>query len=144
VKFLAVAERRVENSLLFVCLVNTPAPKKYGYSRLQSLSGGELKSVRGRSKKLKTRHLSAYIAASALPYGRVSVVVGKHGHTIVERNRLRRRLRELVRVNLLPACTGTDIVLHALPEAYDLDFGTLDREVHALAGKLEPGIPSHL
>ena len=98
--------------------------------------------MRDSAKKFKTRHLSAYVASSPLPYCRVAVVVGKHGRTIVERNRLRRRLRELVRVSLLPAFTGTDIVLHALAEAYDADFGALDLEVQTLAKKLGFGVQS--
>jgi ribonuclease P protein component len=74
---------------------------------------------------------------SPLPHSRVAVVVGKQGHSIVDRNRLRRRLRELVRLNLLPACTGVDIVLRTLAQAYDVEFSVLAAEVQTLAQKLE-------
>jgi ribonuclease P protein component len=66
----------------------------------------------------------------------VAVVVGKHGHSIVDRNRLRRQLRELARLNLLPVCAGIDIVLHALADAYDAKFSVLTAEIQILAEKL--------
>ena len=60
---------------------------------------------------------------------RLAVIVGKHGHTIVERNRLRRRLRELARVRILPGHTGMDVVLRSLPKAYDATFNDLGNEI---------------
>lgn len=69
------------------------------------------------------------MATSLLAYCRVTVIVGKYGHTIVERNRLRRRLRDLARVRLLPGCFGLDMVIRALPEAYGVDFNQLGTEV---------------
>lgn len=56
---------------------------------------------------------------------RVGVVVPKFGHTAVERNRLKRRLRELVRDQLLPLARGCDVVIWALPPAYRQTFEQL-------------------
>jgi RNase P protein component len=106
--------------------------------------------------------------SSALPHARVGFVVPKYGHSSVDRNRLKRRLRELVRTRLLPALrpganasgsagstddttaratagakddagadAGTagsaipsvDVVVRALPTAYDAPFSALAREV---------------
>lgn len=66
----------------------------------------------------------------------MAVVVGKHGHTIVERNLLRRRLRELVRLALIPSAGGIDVVVIALASAYEASFGQLHREVSEVAEKL--------
>lgn len=60
---------------------------------------------------------------------RFGAVVPKHRHTIVERNRLRRRLRELGRRQVLPALRAcgaqVDVLVRARPEAYDASFDEL-------------------
>jgi ribonuclease P protein component len=64
------------------------------------------------------------------------VIVGKHGHTIVERNLLRRRLRELVRLKILPVISPMDVVFRTLSSAYDVRFDDLAAEVEQLAVQL--------
>ena len=54
-------------------------------------------------------------------------VVPKHGKSAVERNRLKRRLRELTRTILLPRMAPMDMVIHARPSAYRLRFDELAR-----------------
>ncbi len=51
----------------------------------------------------------------------------------MERNRLKRRLREIVRLNILQRIPSVDMVVRARPEAYSASFGTLEREL--LSGK---------
>ena len=72
------------------------------------------------------------MAVSLLSYCRVAVVVAKYGHTVVKRNRLRRRLRELARVLLIPKLSGVDLVIRALPGAYTADFRELAVEVEQI------------
>jgi ribonuclease P protein component len=69
------------------------------------------------------------------------VVVAKYGHTIVERNRLRRRLRELVRTALIPQFSGTDVVVRVFPSAYTVGFETLAAEVERVCSWLESDHP---
>lgn len=55
------------------------------------------------------------------------------------RNKLKRRLRELVRVLLLPAMatrSATDLVIRARPEAYRAEFAALGADVHAIVERL--------
>lgn len=60
----------------------------------------------------------------------MGLVVPKQKHTSVERNRLKRRLRELVRTRLLGVLPPTvDLVIRTLPEAYDASFASLERQV---------------
>jgi ribonuclease P protein component len=47
----------------------------------------------------------------------------------VARNRLKRRLRELSRVHLLPADLAADVVLRIRPEAYGATFEELAADV---------------
>lgn len=61
------------------------------------------------------------------------MVVPKYKRTGVERNRLKRRLREIARTRLLPAMRAAeappaDVVIRTLPEAYDLPFDRLTEE----------------
>ena len=84
-------------------------------------------------RRLRTEHLEVRANDSLLSRARAAVVVGKHRHSIVERNRLRRRLRELVRTKLLPAIGGMDLVVRSLPSAYDASFDTLLMEIEKVA-----------
>ena len=63
--------------------------------------------------------------------------MGKHGHTIVERNRLRRRLRELVRLKILTEMNAGDIVVRAFPSAYSSSFDELSKEVDEVTRMLQ-------
>jgi ribonuclease P protein component len=61
------------------------------------------------------------------------VVVPKHGQNIVDRNRTKRRLRELIRLRLLPVIGRVDLLVRAKPEAYHSSFDELARQVEAIA-----------
>jgi len=78
---------------------------------------------------MQTERLEARASASLLLYPRVGVVVPKHRRKIVERNRVKRRLRELVRIQLLPKLEGIDVLIRAKPEAYRSTFGQLADDV---------------
>ena len=88
---------------------------------------------------MRTEHLEVRASDSLLSHARVAVIVGKHGHTIVERNRLRRRLRELVRLKVLSALEATDVVVRAFPSAYERSFAELSREIDDVMGRIQHG-----
>ena len=56
----------------------------------------------------------------------------------MDRNRLKRRLREIIRQDVLPVERGVDFVLRASPAAYALQFAELRAEMNGVLGKL-PG-----
>ncbi len=66
----------------------------------------------------------------------------RHKQTAVARNRVKRRLRELVRCALLPSLSapGTrvslDVVVRAMPEAYGADLATLAGDLRRAAETL--------
>jgi ribonuclease P protein component len=60
---------------------------------------------------------------------RIGFVVPRFKHSAVARNRLKRRLRELSRVHLLPADLEADVVLRVRPEAYTATFDELALDI---------------
>jgi ribonuclease P protein component len=60
---------------------------------------------------------------------RVGLTVGKVMGKAVDRNRIKRRMREAVRKNLSTLNTPVDVVLHPRRSVIDLEFAVLEREV---------------
>jgi ribonuclease P protein component len=60
---------------------------------------------------------------------RVGLTVGKVMGKAVDRNRIKRRMREAVRRNLSKLDRPVDVILHPRRSVIDLDFVTLEREV---------------
>ena len=75
--------------------------------------------------------------ASLRPFPRVGFVIPKYKHSGVDRNRLKRRLRELVRLELLPTLRPMDVVLRVAPVAYTREFALLRAELLHAAWQLE-------
>ena len=66
---------------------------------------------------------------------RVGVTVSKKLGCAVVRNRVRRRLREVYRLNELKFCSGWDIVVVARSRCVNADFSKLTRAYLSLAEK---------
>ena len=81
---------------------------------------------------MQTPHLEARYAASTLPQPRIGLIVPRHKHSAVDRNRLRRRLRELIRLQLLPNIIRGDALIRANAEAYDVSFAQLRAEIDSI------------
>ena len=132
-KFLAAAAKRDVNGLPFSCRRNTPAPKSLGFPRNSRLtSEADLEAVRRTGKRMQTERLEARASASLLLHPRVGIVVPKHRRKIIERNRVKRRLRELIRIRLLPELGDIDLLIRAKPEAYGSSFEQLAGDVIAI------------
>lgn len=93
----------------------------------------EIRGLLRRGKRKRTTHFDVFFAASPASHPRLGVLVPKHRHEVVERNLLKRRLRELGRTRLLPALRRAgrqvDVMMRARPEAYDASFAELRAEV---------------
>lgn len=67
---------------------------------------------------------------------RVGLIVPRYGHSAVERNRLKRRLREIARYELLPLGLILDIVLRCLEPAYAAGFEELRDTIRRIGAQL--------
>ncbi len=68
---------------------------------------------------------------------RVGLIVAKHRQSAVNRNRLKRRLRELVRHQLLPLSISVDLVIRSRPESYAASFDALYADMMTVAAQLK-------
>jgi ribonuclease P protein component len=93
----------------------------------------EIRGLFKRGKRKRTEHLDVFFAASPASRSRLGVLVPKHRHRVVERNLLRRRLKEIGRTRVLPALhragRSMDVMVRARPEAYDASFDALRDEL---------------
>jgi len=91
--------------------------------------GGEIRSLLRRGKRTRTSHLDIFYAASSVLHPRWGLIVPKHGRAIVQRNRLKRRLREIGRIDILPGLRkescALDVLVRARREAYSAPFHVL-------------------
>jgi ribonuclease P protein component len=60
---------------------------------------------------------------------RIGLTVGKVMGKAVDRNRIKRRMREAVRKNLPALTIPVDVILHPRRSVIDLEFASLEREV---------------
>jgi ribonuclease P protein component len=87
-------------------------------------------------KRRRTDHLDLFSRPSPVGCSRLTVIVPRYRQTAVLRNRLRRRLREIGRRQVLPVLeSATDVLVRARAAAYAASFETLRRE---LVGSLCP------
>ena len=66
----------------------------------------------------------------------MAIVVPKYGLTAVRRNRLKRRVREIVRLQLLPIVAANDVLIRARRQAYDASIAALQTDLAAVASQL--------
>lgn len=96
---------------------------------------------------MRTAVLEVRAVASPQPFPRVGFIVPRYRHSAVARNRVKRRLRELARLELLGVLEAQtaqggvplDVVVRALPGAYDRDYAALRTEVQQVIRRLPRG-----
>ena len=80
---------------------------------------------------------SAGANPSEIPGPRVGLTVGKVMGRAVDRNRIKRRMREAIRGQLSLLQSPVDVVLHPRRAVIDLDFKLLEREVATVFRSIE-------
>lgn len=121
-----------------------PGPKGTAEERFpREMRIGRTRTIRSllrRGARKKTPHLDVFVSSSSSPQSRWGIIVPKHRRTIVERNRVKRRLREIGRRDVLPRLReeglALDVLVRARSEAYAAGFGALKAELQALTEDL--------
>jgi ribonuclease P protein component len=93
----------------------------------------DIRALLGRGRKKKTSHLDVFFLSSGAAIPRIGLIVPKHGQRAVDRNRVKRRLREIARRELLPrlkkAGRPSDVLIRARRGAYRAKYEQLRREL---------------
>jgi ribonuclease P protein component len=89
-----------------------------------------LRALLADGKRRRTDHLDLFTRLSPSGRSRLVVLVPRYGARAVARNRLRRRLREIARRELLPRLSQpTDLAVRARRSAYGAPFEGLRGEL---------------
>jgi ribonuclease P protein component len=114
-------------------------------------ASAEIRALFRRGKRKRTRHLDVFVASSPAAFPRLGLVVpkprqkkskqaGRLRGPAVQRNRLKRRLREIGRTLLLPGLRergcALDVLLRTRPEAYAAGFADLKEELRRLVEEI--------
>lgn len=105
-----------------------------GLPRARRLSrSADIRSILRRGKRIRTPHLDVFDAAAPVAHPRIGVVVPRYRHSAVQRNLLKRRLREALRREILPRLArrdlAVDVLVRARREAYGQPFAALRDEL---------------
>ncbi|MDE3172029.1 MAG: ribonuclease P protein component [Gemmatimonadota bacterium] len=107
------------------------------YPRIRRITHrSEFQRLLSKGTRVRTSDLDVRELASPLGYVRVGLVVPKIGQTAVARNTLKRRLRELVRLHLLPLPASCDVAIRCQKSAYRRNFQTLQEQVARIGAGL--------
>ena len=117
-----------------------PGPSRTGVLRFprsaRITETRDIRSLLRRGTRKKTPNLDVFFLSSPGTQSRWGTIVPKHRHSIVERNRVKRRLREIGRTRLLPLLRESglalDVLVRARREAYSVGFRTLRTELLAV------------
>ena len=90
-----------------------------------------------RGKSAVSSSLVVYCRRNRLDRNRFGFTVSKKLGKAVVRNRVRRRLREIARLNMPALKTGWDIVVVARTRAVDASYAELERAYREACAKLE-------
>jgi len=118
----------------------TALPRSHRLTRARDFDAMRRAGVRVRVPD-RLRDLDVRAAPATCAHARVGLIVPRYKHSAVDRNRLKRRLRELVRTRLFPTLPPVDLVLRANASAYDARFEDLTGQILRLAAALGDGPP---
>lgn len=83
-------------------------------------------------RKRASREFAVFLRANGLPVSRFGWSIKKALGTAVRRNRIRRRVREIVRLHRREIAGGWDVVIHPRASAAAVEFAALTVELMKL------------
>lgn len=102
----------------------------------------DIRAVLRHGRRIRSGPVDIFLSGLASDPSRAGFIVPLHGRSAVERNRLKRRLREIVRLTVLPRLaergTGVDLIVRTRPGAYDCSYAELTEAVSRAFRDIEP------
>ena len=92
----------------------------------------EFDAVYREGRRRSGREFAIFVRANGLPVSRFGWSIKKALGTAVRRNRIRRRLREIVRLHRREIAGGWDVVIHPRASVASADFAALTAELMKL------------
>jgi ribonuclease P protein component len=100
----------------------------------------DIRSLLRDGSRKKTPSLDVFFLSSSEARNRWGIIVPKHRNSIVERNRVKRRLREIGRTHVLPRLRehglALDVLVRARCEAYGVGYRRLSDELQSVTEDL--------
>jgi len=93
-------------------------------------------AVQRHGRRRRTPRLDISWQGNTSGHPRFGLVVPLFGQTVVSRNRLRRRLREILRRRVLTALGPTDVVIRSRADGYRASFSELTEDLESWARSL--------
>lgn len=115
-------------------------------SALRLRKHADYQRVYASSRKQFARQMSFFYSLrpaerrSETPGPRIGLTVGKVMGKAVDRNRIKRRMRECIRRNIGLIDGPVDVILHPRRSVIDLEFAALDREVANVFRTVQRGV----
>jgi ribonuclease P protein component len=100
---------------------------------------GDFDAVYRTGKRRSSSHFTVFFRANQLPHSRFGFSIKKALGGAVVRNRIRRRVREMVRCHRMEIPVGWDIVIHPKSKVASAPYAPLEIELlRLLAGGPQP------
>lgn len=143
----AGGERRLQIGPLVLAHPGSGAPGRFRLPPSSRVTRArDIRALLRQGKRKKTSHLDVFFLSSGDGRQRLGFVVPKHRHRVVDRNRVKRRLREIGRREILPRLRAAgrtgDLLIRARAEAYGASYQRLRGELIQVAEELCSGLSS--
>lgn len=107
-----------------------PVTTREAYPRRARLTRGpEVEACWREGRRIRTAHLDLAWRTNRYTRPRAAIIVPRYQFTAVARNRVRRRLREILRREVLATLPPVDLVVRAKRAAYQAPFAVLRAEL---------------
>jgi ribonuclease P protein component len=115
------------------------APRAFP-KHLRLLRRSDFRRVYEEGERRSAPLCALFFRANGLRQTRLGITVPVRLGSAVVRNRVKRRLREVFRLNRASIPTGWDIVLNPRPAVAQMPFESLQREILRLFPRQSPGV----
>jgi len=111
-------------------IASRPSKKGQEYPRgTRLVRKADFDAVYRNGKRRSSSHFTVFLKANELPESRFGFSIKRALGGAVVRNRMRRRIREVVRLHREEISTGWDFVIHPKPNVENATFAVLESDL---------------